>query len=308
MRWRILVLLAVLAVAMLPGLALAQEANPESDLLLRVNGPANVGPAESIGTVVVISDDAVVQGTVRDTLIVVSGRAIVTGRVNGDLTVVDGSLDLRSGATVNNVTLIGSTLAQAPGATISGTLSQRSTAVFGWASTALTLFWWFGTTLVVLAGGLIFAGFGGRQLTSAASSLASRPGESILAGLICGIGVPVLAVAAMFTIVGIPLGIAALVVVLPAIWFLGYLVAGTVLGTLMARPFGYRGGGDHPFLAAMVGLFTLQIVALIPFFGWLVAFVAGAVGGGALIAAIWRGSRGPAPAAPVPAGTPAPTA
>ena len=38
---------------------------------------------------------------------------------------------------------------------------------------------------------------------------------------------------AMLTLVGIPLGLGVLLLVLPALWFLGYIVAGARLGTLI---------------------------------------------------------------------------
>lgn len=288
---------------LVPGAA-AQEATTDDGFLIRVNGTTTVGANEVTDNVIAINGDAVVDGTVRDTLVVVSGNATVTGRVEGDLLVVDGTLNLRPSASVADVTLVRGTVNQESGATITGELSERSEFVnFGWGSGVFSFVFWLGTTIVVLLAGLAFAALGGRQLLAAGDLLSGRVGASILAAVILWIGLPILAVLALVTIVGIPLGLAIFFFVLPALWFLGYLVVGTRLGTLLARRFGGDDAPDQSYLAAIIGLFVFQVIALVPIVGGLLVALAGFVGAGALAYLAYRGrdARRHAVARPAPA-------
>jgi hypothetical protein len=59
-------------------------------------------------------------------------------------------------------------------------------------------------------------------------------------------------------------------------------------------------GAEHPYAAAAIGLLILQLVAIVPFFGWVVVGLAGLWGAGGIALVAWRAARGtPAtPAAP----------
>lgn len=299
-RWLALLLAGL--VLLLPAGAAAQEAEEEDgDVLVRVNGPLRVERGDSVGTVVVVSDTLTMDGTVRDALVVVDGTATVTGTVEGDVTVVNGTLDLQDGARVTgDVFLANSELRQAAGASVEGDIQRRGELAFRWAWAVFSLLFWVGMTVAVLVAGLLFAAVGGRQLSTAAALLTDRLGPTLLTMLIVWIGIPILAVAVLFTVVGIPLGLGLLLFLLPILWFLGYLVAGTRLGAAVTRAFGRSRLPEHPYLAAVVGLLILQLVALIPVLGGLVAFLAGLVGSGALVffaARAWRRPAAP-PAAP----------
>src|SRR5215204_3598691 len=58
--------------------------------------------------------------------------------------------------------------------------------------------------------GLLFAAVAGRQLTRAAALLTGRVGGTLLGALLVWVGIPILAVLAFITLVGIPLGFALL--------------------------------------------------------------------------------------------------
>jgi hypothetical protein len=143
----------------------------------------------------------------------------------------------------------------------------------------------------VIAAGLIFAAFGGRQLQSAAATVTGHLGPTLLTALILWIGVPALAVLLIATVIGIPLSFGILFFLLPALWFIGYLVAGAALGTAILRA-GWSEQAEHRYLPVVVGLSVFQIVALIPFMGGMVAFFAGLAGGGALLYQMWTAFRG----------------
>ena len=295
MRWRLLFPLVMLALLLFPSVALAQDSTTNDDVLIRINGPINVGASETAGTVVIVSDNTNIAGIVEHDLVVVDGDATVTGTVEGNVTVISGTLNLRPASRVaGDVNLVRSDLNRAPGATVEGSLTRSSFEWSSWNFLAFSIYLWISFTIAIVIAGLIFAAVGGRQLTSAGNLIVNRLGSTIITAIIVGIGIPILAVVAMLTVLGIPLGIGLLLFLIPALWFFGYLVAGTKLGYTILR----RRQSDHPYLAAALGLFVLQIIGLIPFLGGLVTFIAGILGTGAIVLLAWNAWRGPGAAAP----------
>lgn len=290
MRWRLLLSLLVISLLMFPSVALAQGSGSNDDLLLRVNGPITVNANEEVGTVVVISDNAMINGIVRHDLVVINGDATVTGTIEGNVTIYRGALDLRGTSRVaGDVNLISSTLAQASGTAIEGSVNHSSFNWSGWEFFAFSVYLWISMTIAIVVAGLIFAAVGGRQLMGAGNLIGRKLGATILSALIVGVGIPLLAAVAFASILGIPLGIGLLLFLIPALWFFGYLVAGTKLGAVILR----QEASNHPYLASVLGLVLLQAIGLIPFLGGAVDFVAGIVGVGALVLLGWYAWRGP---------------
>lgn len=290
---RVLVLLIAVLIALVPASAFAQEAaEGGDDLLLRINGEVRVGRADSVGTLIVIDDDAYVAGTVRDNLFVINGDATVSGTVEGDITVISGALDLRSTATVKDVTLIGSDLTRASGAVVSGSITERGDFFFVLPGLAFGILFWVGMTIAVIVGGLLFAAVAGRQLRGFSGLISDHTGGTIVSSAILWIGVPVVAAVAMVTLVGIPLGIGLLVFMLPVLWFLGYIVFGTWVGSFLVT----RGGEPRegrPYAEAALGLLVVQIAALIPVLGAITLVLGGIWGAGAIAFSAWHTWRGP---------------
>lgn len=290
MRWRLLLPLTILTLFLFPSIALAQGATTNDDVLMRINGPITVGANETAGTVVVISDNADISGIVQHDLVVVNGNATVSGTIEGNVTIVSGTLNLQAAARVaGDVNLVRSDMTRASGATIEGSTTRSSFDWSGWNVVLFSVYLWVSFTIALIIAGLIFAAVGGRQLTGAGNLMTRKTGGTIIAAIVIGIGVPILAVVAMLTVIGIPLGIGLLLFLVPALWFFGYLVAGTKLGAIILR----QDHSDHPYLAALLGLIVLQIIGLIPFLGGFVTFIAGILGTGALVLLAWNAWRGP---------------
>jgi hypothetical protein len=109
----------------------------------------------------------------------------------------------------------------------------------------------------------------------------TRVGPSIGLGLLLFFGLPLLAVIALVTVVGIPFGIGLLAALL-LIYALGYSAAAWVLGrSILREPTAW-------VVAFLVGWAILRVAALVPILGGLVWFAAVVVGLGALAVAIWR--------------------
>jgi hypothetical protein len=146
-------------------------------------------------------------------------------------------------------------------------------------------------TIAVIASALIFAAFGGRQLTAASRGMTGTLVNTIIGGVFLWVGVPILAGIAIATIVGLPLGLGILLFLLPTFGFLGYLVAGPRLGMWLVG-LGGREAGDRPFLAAGLGMLALQLLVLIPVLGIAIALLAGIWGGGALAFRLYHNAGG----------------
>ncbi|HEX7101587.1 MAG TPA: polymer-forming cytoskeletal protein [Nitrolancea sp.] len=295
MRWRLLFSLIMLTLALVPAVALAADSTNEDDVLVRVNGPVNLGPNEHVGTLVVVGDNASIAGSVTNVFVLVDGDATISGTVDGDVVVVRGTLTLQPTAHVTgDVNEARGEVITEPGAVVGGSIVHRSYDWSGWDFFLFSIYLWISLTIVILIAGLVFAAVGGRQLIGSANLISDQTGGTILAAIIVGIGIPILAVAAMITILGIPLGLGLLIFLIPALWFFGYLVAGTKFGAVILR----QQNNPHPYLAALLGLILLQLIGLIPFIGGFVSFVAGILGTGALVLYAWKAWRGPGTAAP----------
>ena len=303
-----LLLVAFAAALAAPGGALAHDPEEHEDsgggVLVRIDGSVHVAAGESVGTVVVINDEALIEGVVENALVVINGDAEIYGTVEGTVTIVRGDLELFDGALVeDDVILVNSDLTQAPTATIAGDIEERDGWLLGWTfGVGFALGLWAALTLLALVAALLFAAIAGRQLNRAASNLTERPLQSLAGVLVVWILVPVVAVAAFITLIGIPTGISLLVVLLPALWVLGYLVTGAWLGRFILGIVNREVDPEHPYLAAFTGVFALQVIAFIPGLGWIVGVLAALWGSGGLAALAWGAFRGrpPAPAEPLP--------
>jgi hypothetical protein len=93
--------------------------------------------------------------------------------------------------------------------------------------------------------------------------------------------------------VGVPVGIALMMFVLPVVAFLGYVITGTTIGQLLVSQAPKL--ARNPYIAAVLGVLALQLLATVPPVGMLLALLATQVGAGALALYIWR-QRHPEPA------------
>jgi hypothetical protein len=128
-------------------------------------------------------------------------------------------------------------------------------------------------------------------------------GATIGWGVAIAIAVPLIAVLALVTLVGIPFGIALLLAAIPVL-LIAYVTSAWMVGRRVLRS---RSAGR--WAALLVGWLILRVLALIPVVGGLVWLAATVVGLGALAVALWRARRPGAPAArPEAPAAPAPAA
>jgi hypothetical protein len=303
---RLALIAIAFAMAALPASVSAQSPDEEDEgFVMRVDGDVVIGADERVNTVVVINGDLTLEGTVTDFVLVIEGNALVSGNVGGDLTVISGDIELTSTAVVDNVNSVRGDFVRAQGATVTGDVHERDNFRFFWGIAGIfSILFWVGMTVTMIVAALVFAHFGARQLTNAATTMTGDIVNAIIGAVFLWVGGPLLAFLAFITVIGIPVGIGILVFLLPALGFLGYLVAGTRLGTFLLG-FGGREQTGRPYLAAALGMLLLQLLVLVPVFGALAALLAGAWGAGALAFNIYHGAGGKGFEAPPTPATPA---
>lgn len=291
MKKLLIAFVAILA-SLVPSAALAADEDETGDVLMRIGANVVLAQDDVVGTMIVIDGDAVIDGQVSDALVVINGNALVRGEVSGSVTVISGDLRLAETAQVRDVTSINGEFIRAEGALVTGEINDEDS--FGWFSAAAAVFsviFWIGLTLALILAGVIFAAIGGRQLGGAAQRMTGDAVNTIIGVVFVAVALPIIALVAIATLIGLPFGIGLLVFLLPTLWFLGYIVAGARLGSLLVgqeRAF----AGGHPYAATVLGIVLLQLVALVPVAGALVAMLAGLWGAGALVFGAFRAAGG----------------
>ena len=305
MRIKALIIFTLLLAALIPSSALAQGADGaayEDDLLIRINGPLNFTSDQTAGTVVVVSDDAVIDGRVMDALVVIDGKVILGGTVEGDVFVASGEISLLESARIDgDLNLYDSNMTRAAGSVIEGTTHERSAFTWStWDSLALSAFLWAAMTVFSVVVALLFAAVGSRQLVTSAGFITERTGQTVLAAVLGGLIIPIVAVLAILTIFGMPVGLAILLLLMPLMAGLGYIVTGTRIGLWIVERDRDPATIEHPYLAAVLGVVLLHVVGLIPFVGGMIQFFAAVLGAGALTLLAWNAwrSRGSAESPP----------
>jgi hypothetical protein len=289
-------ILAVVALVQLLGPSSVAAQEDAEDVLVRVNGTVDLPTGEGVDVLVAVNSPTSISGSVRDTLVVVNETATISGDIGSEVFVYNGEIHLEPTARVaGDLTLVNSQLVQADGAEVAGDVVERQGAeVAGELSRvaeAVSFIAWIGMTILFVVVSLVWAAVGGRQLSGLAGLLAARPDLAVGGALVFWIAAPIIAVVVMFTVIGLPLGLAILLVLLPIMWVLGYVVAGTRLGLFVDELRGARTDLEHPYLTSVVGVLVLQLIGLVPWVGGFVVMVAGLFGAGAIVVHAWRRAR-----------------
>ena len=290
---KIVALLAVVALMVgLAGAALGadEELKHSGRVLIVSGGDVEVAAGEQADAVIVVGGDARIAGTVN-TLVVVDGAATVSGATLETIAVINGRADLTAGTTVSgDVMRFDSAITHADGVVIGGTVKDMAgdLAAFGIFMGAAILLLWIGFGIATLLAGLLIAGLAARQVRVATSLISRQPGKTVLVGLLSLVVPPLLAVLAILTIVGIPTGIGLLVIVWPAVAFIGYVVAAIWLGEWILRQRSSSTPAERPYVAAVLGLLIAFVIGFVP----LATAVLSIFGLGAVVLASWRTLRG----------------
>lgn len=262
-------------------------------VLIVAGGDITVPQGEQADLLIVAAGDASVSGTVN-ALVMIDGTATLTGATVGTVVVVSGTVDVGPGTVVLNDVAEARGTVVSSGGEIMGSTRELATgiAVFGVFAGIVALIVWVGVGVSALVAALVLSSLAGQQLRKAAWLVGHEPVPSILLGLASIVVIPLVAVLAMVTVIGIPTGLGILLVMWPALAFLGYLVGAIWIGEwLLSRRAGYV-PAERPHMAAVVGLIVAFVLGLIP----LLSAITSIVGTGAVILALWLTWRGRRPA------------
>lgn len=291
------VLLASLLTLSLAGTASADD----GDDLIVITGGAVVPAGQTAGDVIVVDGPVRIAGRATGDVVAVSGPIRITGRVDGDVVAVSDRAFLAPTARVGGDLLYGDeSPALAQGARVDGKVEKEEwNDVFSspaW-SVAGPLAWWLAVSISTLLVGVLLLLLAPRMLGAAARAARGRPGAVIGWGILIAIALPLVAILALVTLVGIPFGIALLLALVP-VMLVAYATSTWILGRRLVKE------PRSPWLALLAGWGVLRLLALIPVLGFLVGLAATVIGLGALVVALWRVRR---PEATAPAtGSPAP--
>jgi hypothetical protein len=277
MRATVLVLLiSFLLVPSAP--ATAQEAGDQggdTDDIVIFDGPVTV-PDRVTGDVVAFSGGVTIPGTVDGDVVVFSGPAVLEprARVRGDL-------------------IYGEDRPLVPGgASVAGDVRQVDfealSVPFNFAG---RLVFWLAFSVSSLALGLLLLWLGGRAGDAAFETARARFGPAVGWGLALFFGLPIVAVLALVTLVGIPLGVALLLALVP-LYAVGYSASAWLLGRTLLGPPRARA------ISFLAGWGILRLAALIPFVAGLAWFAATVFGLGVLLEAARQARRPPPRVAP----------
>src|SRR3954469_3199982 len=258
-----------------------------------ITGGATVPAARTAGDVLVVDGTVRIAGHVTGDVISVSGPVRLSGRVDGDLIAVSDRAFLAATARVGGDLRYGDERPViARGARVGGKISKEDWADtangWGWVS---GLAWWLAVSVSTLIVGVLLVWLAPAALYAAERAVRERLGATIGWGVAIAIVVPVLAILALVTVVGIPFGVALLLAAIPVL-----LVAYTTTAWILGRRV-LRNRSTSPWAALLAGWGILRVLALIPVAGGLVGIAATVVGLGALAMALWQARRPGAPAA-----------
>jgi len=195
--------------------AWAQQGGQASEAFVVLSGRADVPEGQTVGDLVVFHGSATVDGTVDGSVTAFDAPVTISGRVNGDVVAFNGRVELRSGANVTGDVVSQQAPVVASGATIGGTSKRLQTNTnwegFGWAG---KLAWWLAVSVSTLVVGLLVIWLVGRGAARILEAGRTRVGPAIGLGLPLFFGLPILAIIALVTVVGIPLGLGLLAALL----------------------------------------------------------------------------------------------
>ncbi len=255
-----------------------QSAGNQVVLLGRVVVPQG----QSVGEVIVFSGRVVVEGIVRGDVVVVDGPITVSGQVSGSVVALDGSVRLLGTAQVGGDVLAHDQVMVAPGAAVQGRMTEGVSFNISRPLRAIAAFVsWLAVAVSTLLLGLLFAFVAPRALDRTADAGRTAGWASAGWGVALALGVPALAVLAVASVLGVPLGIGLLLSIVLLSLFGVVVTAQTVGRRLVDR--------ERRTATAFVAGWAIEtVIGIIPWVSGAVFAAAAIFGLGATMVAVWR--------------------
>ena len=235
-----------------------------------------------------------ITGAIGGNLKAAGGRVVIDGPVGGDASIAAGTLRLGPNAVIGGqLRFGGGHLEKDDAAVVVGGIRQRAAPErdrsFGGAKAR-----WIWTAGLMLLAAILAATLPGPSDRMMAT-LRAKPWMPPLLGFLAITAVPVAAVLVMITIIGIPIGLLALLAY-AALLLIGYVTAAVVIGGLLLGRFkaGAIGLATWRAGAAVSIVLALALVSRIPLLGGVVQFAALVLGVGLVIGLAVRAAEPPA--------------
>jgi cytoskeletal protein CcmA (bactofilin family) len=263
-------------------------------------GSVSVGPQARIaGNASLAGGRIEVLGGIGGYLQVAGGHVVIDSRVDGDVDAAAGELELGPRARIGGKLRYrgGEALKQDAAAQVAGGIERLESPLHrkegrfagqGRAAGRAAHGIW---TLGLMAMAAVFVALLPGAFARVADAARTRVGWSLLAGFIALATIPVGVLVLCVTVIGIPLALLALLGYF-ALLLVGYVAAGVALGdAALKRWLAVRAGlkGWRALFAAL-GVLAIGLLALIPWLGGFVAFLALLAGMGALLLAMKQGA------------------
>lgn len=279
-------MMRIAAFAILLAIAMAASAEGTTRLFgghIEIDEPVS-GNVRAAGGQIVVK--APISGNFRGA----AGHVVIDSNIGGNVTVAAGALELGPNARINgNVRFAGGSLERDPAAQVTGTIEESSGRAPHWGSFRHSgPGRWLWTAGLMLLAAVIAAALPGAS-DRMAQEFRARPWMPPVLGFIALTCIPVAAVLVMITIIGIPIGLLALLGY-AMLLLVGYVCAAVVIGGMLLGHFkaesaglaGWRAG------AAVLAMLAIALLARIPFVGGLVVLSALVIGVGLIFAAAFR--------------------
>jgi hypothetical protein len=293
---------AVIGVLVLAGSASAGGVGLHGgDDQIVLTGTLEIPAGTTVDRALIFDGDASIDGSVRGSVVALRGDVHVTGSVGGDAVALGGRVVLEPGAAVGGDVVSGDPAQISDRATVGGNVTRTSQGIGHLRGIGIGLSraaFWVASSVSALALGILMLLLARRGTEAAARTASGSLGPAIGWGLLAFLGLPVVALIAGITIVGLPLALG-LVLALALTYWVGWVVAALAVGRLIVKP------PANVFGAFAVGWAILRVLALIPGVGAVMWFAASVWGLGGLAVATVRANR-EAPGAPTPSVPPMP--
>ncbi len=270
---------------------------PVAGDLRAAGGQIEVGSGAAIeGSASLAGGHITVQGPIHGNLRAAGGQITIDGPVTGDASIAGGTLSLGPDARIaGKLVFRGGELHQSPAAQVAGGVEHVRRG-HHYESTPMNRFtrgWAWTAALLVLAA--LIAGALPGPSQRLALELRERPWLTALLGFLALSAIPLAAILLMVTIIGIPIGILALVLY-GVLLLVGYVWLAVVLGGLILDRFHAETAALTAWRvgAAMLAMLVMAILGRMPYVGGALKLAALAVGMGMIVGAVMRHTQAPA--------------
>ncbi len=247
-----------------------------------LSGTVNVPKGTAVGEIVVFRGRVQVAGSVQGDIVVVDGSITVTGGyVTGSVVALHGPIRITASSQIGGDVLGAQHVTVDAGVQVGGQVRENVGFTLGERLKGLGfLLAGLAVGLSVLLWGLLLLLIAPRGADAVARAATTAPFASVGWGLLLWIVVPIVCVAAIASVLGLPLGLAALLAL-----GLAFLTGITWTAWTLGRSI-VRGHGRFPPFLAGWGIVT--VVGLVPFVNAGIWTLASIFGLGAMTVAAWR--------------------